>query len=150
MIAPICMLIPAKAHTKNISLRTAPASPRSQAFFFPESAPCLRPAQPLASPSAQPCPRRALARPARPPPPLRYFSFPQIPCMFWGSRLSLFFASSRRKINTHPPSPLNVFAVFHKKRAQRARPAFVISSLFQISTGNARPLRWFAAPAPAA
>lgn len=47
--------------------------------------------------------------------------------------------------------PLSLFAVFYKKRAQKARLTFVPSSLFQVLTGIARrSLRSSAAPAPAA
>ncbi len=40
--APFCMFFLANAHTKNISLRTAPTGPRSQAFSLQETAPCRR------------------------------------------------------------------------------------------------------------
>ncbi len=98
-----CMFFPASAHTKYISLRTVPTSPRSQAFSLQETAPCRRTTPSPPPPSQCRAYHRSKCQgPARPvpkenkyPPPLLpelICSFPQNACMFSRGKCSLFFA----------------------------------------------------------
>ncbi len=109
-LQPLCILIPANAHTRAISLRSAPTGPSSQAFSLQET---------RAMPAFLPVQYVRYAAGLYPPlPPLQYFSFPHFLCMFSPYRFRSGFAFLHRTSHRASASPLSLI------RARQEGPRF--------------------------